>query len=230
MSSFYPGLREDSFWNPGQFAIDGELRAAFPSIQAEVDTLQPNDFHNESEGIQRSGKWQVYMLLEAGRWHEENLERLPVLSRILKQAPELRLAGGLVYLSRLTPGTVVAPHTGPTNMRLRLHFAIHVPEGDCALRVADEQCFWVQGECTVFNDFLKHEVWNRTQEERLILLIDIWHPDITLQERKMLDAIHWMSEQHGRSLLDYWRKNEVARTDARAVPHLRSAEIDDLVL
>lgn len=230
VSGFYPGLREDSFWRPEQFELSTALQREFPSIREEIEALDPNQFHDEAERIQRTGQWQVLMLLEAGRWHEENLKSLPVISRILKQSEEVRLAGGLAYLSRLSPGTVVAPHTGPTNMRLRLHFAIRVPDGDCAMRVADSERHWVEGESTVFNDFLQHEVWNRTDGERLILLVDVWHPDITPQERKLLEAIHWMAEQHGQGLLKYWKKNETAREGSRNAVRLRPADMDDLVL
>jgi hypothetical protein len=230
VSGFYPGLREDSFWPAEQFELGSTLQRHFTALKEEIDALDPEHFHDETERIERTGKWQVLMLLEAGRWNEDNLSRLPALSRILKEARELRLAGGLAYLSRLSPGTVVAPHTGPTNMRLRLHFAIRVPVGNCAMRVAGSERRWVEGESIIFNDFLEHEVWNRTDGERLILLVDLWHPDITAQERKMLEAIHWMAEQHGQGLLEYWKKNEIARKGTRSTLHVRASPMDDLVL
>jgi hypothetical protein len=230
VSGFYPGLRTDSFWNPEVFRLTSALQREFASIKDEINVLDAQDFHDESERIERTGKWQVFMLLEAGRWQEENLKRLPTLSHILKASNELRLAGGLVYLSRLGPGTIVAPHTGPTNMRLRLHFAIRVPEGDCAMRVDGSEHSWIEGQSVVFNDFLKHEVWNRTGEERLILLVDIWHPDITLPERKMLEAIHWMAQEHGHGLLEYWRKNDIARERSKVGQPIQMQDIDNLVL
>ena len=228
VSGFYPGLRETAFWPPEQFQLAATLQSEFIPIQEEIAALDPSQFHDEAERIRRTGKWQVLMLLEAGRWHEENLTQLPLLSRILRASQEIRLAGGLAYLSRLSPGTVVSPHTGPTNMRLRMHFAIKVPDGDCAMRVAGIEQRWIEGESTVFNDFWEHEVWNRTDSERLVLLVDIWHPDITLQERKMLEAIHWMAEQHGHGLLEYWKKNEVMRQESGIAAAIGTAEVDNL--
>lgn len=30
----------------------------------------------------------------------------------------------------------------------------------------------------VFDDCYEHEVWNRTDEERVLLLFDLWHPEL----------------------------------------------------
>ena len=34
------------------------------------------------------------------------------------------------------------------------------------------------------DDSYDHEVWNRTDQNRVLLLIDIWHPDISPHEKK----------------------------------------------
>ncbi len=40
--------------------------------------------------------------------------------------------------SRMRAGTHIAPHRGPTNLRLRCHLGITIPAGDCAIRVGEE--------------------------------------------------------------------------------------------
>lgn len=45
------------------------------------------------------------------------------------------------------------------------------------------------GKCMFFDDCYEHEVWNRTGEERVLLLFDLWHPDLVkevMQEAKAL--------------------------------------------
>lgn len=34
------------------------------------------------------------------------------------------------------------------------------------------------GKCLVFDDCYEHEVWNKTEGERVLLLFDLWHPDL----------------------------------------------------
>ena len=227
-SSYFPGLRDDAFWSPNQFPLCSVLVDNAAAIKKEVDGLGTVGFHDEAERIHRSGRWQVLMLLEAGLWNETNLVCLPTLASILKQHNEVKVAGGLVYLSRLAPGTIVAPHRGTTNMRLRLHFALQVPVGDCGLKVNGQSVQWKSDNCLVFNDYLTHEVWNRTAEERLVLLVDIWHPDLSASERRILETIHFMVERRAQRLLEYRAQNEMARQrQESATTPLKS--IDDLV-
>lgn len=35
-----------------------------------------------------------------------------------------------------------------------------------------------KGKCLVFDDCYEHEVWNKTDGERVLLLFDLWHPDL----------------------------------------------------
>lgn len=41
----------------------------------------------------------------------------------------------------------------------------------------------------IFDDSFEHEVWHNGTGVRLVLIVDIWHPDLTEQERKTLSPI-----------------------------------------
>jgi aspartyl/asparaginyl beta-hydroxylase (cupin superfamily) len=41
---------------------------------------------------------------------------------------------------------------------------------------------WQEGKCLVFDDSFEHEVWNKSDSERVVLLIQFWHPDLTEAE------------------------------------------------
>ena len=47
----------------------------------------------------------------------------------------------------------------------------------CRLRVGDNLVHWIEGEVLIFDDSFEHEVWNESENERLILIVDIPHPD-----------------------------------------------------
>lgn len=41
----------------------------------------------------------------------------------------------------------------------------------------------------IFDDSFEHEVWHNGTSFRLILIVDVWHPDLTEDERQSLVPI-----------------------------------------
>jgi aspartyl/asparaginyl beta-hydroxylase (cupin superfamily) len=94
----------------------------------------------------------------------------------------------------------IAPHYGPCNIRVRVHLPLQVPSGTAAppsaaggqasgatlpplgITVAGETRTWVEGEPLVFDDTYEHSTWNATSGERVVLLFDLWHPDLSAAE------------------------------------------------
>ena len=62
-----------------------------------------------------------------------------------------------------------------------------MPDG-CALRVGNETRPWREGELVVFDDSMEHEAWNLSKELRVVLLFDIWRPELTHRERALVAA------------------------------------------
>jgi beta-hydroxylase len=81
---------------------------------------------------------------------------------------------GSVGFSRLAAGTVIQPHTGDDFGFLRMHLGIQVPEGDIGLRVQGEDIKWQTGRAFIFDDSLLHEAWNRTDQDRVVLILDFY--------------------------------------------------------
>ena len=52
------------------------------------------------------------------------------------------------------------------------------------LRVADQVREWHEGSAVVLDDSYVHEVWNDSEESRVVLLLDLWHPDVRREERE----------------------------------------------
>jgi aspartyl/asparaginyl beta-hydroxylase (cupin superfamily) len=74
------------------------------------------------------------------------------------------------------------PHHGVTNVRVVGHLPLIVP-ADCALSVAGIEHRWRVGEVVTFDDTYLHEAWNRSDEIRVVMIFDLWHPDLTDVER-----------------------------------------------
>lgn len=206
---FYPGLRDQPWWDPEQFATVQALEASAAEIAAEFAALDPRTFHRESERIYRGGAWDVFLLYERGKKREDRCALVPLTSSIIESHSTLRTQAGLVYFSRLAPGSVVTPHRGPTNMRLRCHLGIKIPP-DCHISVDNDTRTWTEGRCIVFDDSFTHSVWNSSDEERIVLIVDLWHPDLDEEEVALLSGLHKYGTLIGESLQKYWRKNDEA--------------------
>ena len=96
----------------------------------------------------------------------------------------------------MAPGTQIAPHYGACNLKLRCHLPIIVPEAeekDLYLRVGADTVTWFKGNMIVFDDCYEHEAGNLAKTgDRVVLLIDIWHPDLSKYE---IQAIQEMFQQ-----------------------------------
>ena len=89
--------------------------------------------------------------------------------------------------SATAPGTHITKHNGPTNKKLRVQLPLIVPEGDgCRLRVGDETHVLREGEVFIFDDSFEHEAWCETETTRVVLIFDIWHPDLSDNEIRFL--------------------------------------------
>jgi Aspartyl/Asparaginyl beta-hydroxylase len=117
---------------------------------------------------------------------------------------------GFCFFSTLSGGSKIQAHTAPMNLRLRLHVPLIVPTGDtatnsdrpaCGIRVGPFVREWKEGSVMVLDDAYNHEVWNDTDEPRVILLIDIWHPDIPPVEKKAIVDLFQKAQQDG-----LWKK------------------------
>ena len=72
--------------------------------------------------------------------------------------------------------------------------AAAAPTNGRSIRVGDEVRTWVEGRCLLFDDSFEHEVWNDADEERLVLIVDVWHPDLKTDDQRKR---HLEKELHG---------------------------------
>jgi Aspartyl/Asparaginyl beta-hydroxylase/Domain of unknown function (DUF6817) len=206
----YPDLPSRPWHDPTAFPVAAYLQSHFAEISAELLSLDPARFQSESERIGRSGEWDVIFLYERGRRHDAVCAACPVTTRGIEGSETVRTLAGLIYVSRMRGGTHIAPHRGPTNLRLRCHLGIAVPAGDCAIRVGGETRRWTEGQCLVFDDHFEHEAWNHTGEDRIVLIVDLWHPDLTGAEIRLLEGLHAYADAAARRLARYWQTNATA--------------------
>ena len=122
----------------------------------------------------------------------------PRTMKSLEAADVVRIDGRPMelFFSRLRPGAHIPPHCGAANNRLTIHLPLIVP-GGCSIRVGSETHVWHEGELFAFDDSFEHEAWNRSSEDRVVLIFESHHPDLRPEER---DAIEFAFEERGRWL------------------------------
>jgi len=116
----------------------------------------------------------------------------------VKAADIVRIEGRPMelFFSRLKPGTHIPPHHGIANNRITVHLPLIVP-GDCSIRVGNAMHHWREGEIVAFDDSFEHEAWNRSPADRVVLIFEAHHPDLSREER---EAIQYAIEVRGRWL------------------------------
>lgn len=97
-----------------------------------------------------------------------NLKACPTIQRIVETTPGLVT----VEFSLLSADTHILPHTGFTDKVWRAHLGLIIPKGDVGIRVEDTIQGWEEGKVIVFDDSKEHETWNKTNEDRIVLMFD----------------------------------------------------------
>lgn len=165
-----------------------ELAASTDTIRRELLGLRDvHSFRPQVHNLVERGQWNAYYLYSYGGRVTENCRRCPETTRLIEKVEGLGTAG-MAYFSALTPGAHIEPHFGPTNVRLRCHLGLVVPEG-CHIRIGQERYSWKEGEAILMDDSFEHEVWNKSENTRIILIVDSWHPGLSEAERVALDAV-----------------------------------------
>jgi beta-hydroxylase len=126
----------------------------------------------------------VFGLYAFGKRLEDNCRLCPETVRVVETIPGLTTAG----FSRLEPGTHIKPHVGYASNVLRCHLGLVIPP-DCALRVGTEVRAWQEGKCMVFDDTTEHEAWNRSEQVRIVLLLDFTRDGSVFEPPQVAGAV-----------------------------------------
>ena len=139
-----------------------------------------------------SGRWYLFYLINQGVKNAENCLECPGTLEKIKGLNSVMLdcAFGNVVFSVLLPGTHIARHCGPTNVRIRCHVPLQTPEG-FFISVAGTERTWQEGKTLIFDDSFYHEVFSHGNgdEPRVVLMIDLWHPSLSLSEQEMIKKL-----------------------------------------
>lgn len=195
----FPGLIEREFHPRASFPWLAELEQSASAIQAEFEAVAvaeraqlvpyidypPHEAVRQWKPLNQSFNWTAIHLWRNGEPIIPNTCHCPKTMAILSMidSPDIVGCGPNAMFSLLTPKTSIPPHVGVNNTRLVCHLPLIVPEG-CWFRVGAETRDWREGEAFVFDDTIEHEARNPTDELRVVLIFDVWHPGLSAIERE----------------------------------------------
>lgn len=199
----FPGLPQRPFYAREAFDWVPALESATDSIRGEVQALlaQGADFRpyveqeqnrprRDFHGLHGDPSWTAFYLWKNGAPTGENQERCPCTVEAIRRVPLSAIGSRTpsVFFSLLRPGAHIPPHHGMLNSRLICHLPLIVPTGGW-LRVGGETRFWKEGRLLIFDDSIEHEAMNPAETLRLVLIFDIWRPELAEAERRGVSAI-----------------------------------------
>jgi aspartate beta-hydroxylase len=130
--------------------------------------------------------WRMFILKAYGVDVPRNRARCATLSALLDECDDVVSCA----LSFLAPGKHIPRHRGPFRGVLRFHLGLAMPRAadsslGTLLDVDGEEHRLDDGDCLLWDDTYPHEVWNRTDEVRIALLLDVWRSDMPLDMRML---------------------------------------------
>ena len=199
---YYPELPQIQFFDRGGFPWIERFEREFAAIRAEAAALLEVDTGFvpyiqgaanrpafDVRGLLDNPNWGAFFLIKDGVVVQDNAALCPRTLAALSEVPLCKIDNRTpsVLFSLLRPGTRIPPHHGFTNARLIGHLPLIVPP-NCALRVGNQTREWRAGEIMLFDDSIEHEAWNLSAEPRVVLIFDVWRPELSLKERELVAA------------------------------------------
>ena len=188
-------LRARAFWRREELSEEAQalveaLEAHWSVIAHEaLEAMSLGAFLLTQENLAASARqWQSLDLRRRAEPVAEHCRLSPSTCSLLAQHAATLSPMGQAKFSALIGGSHIFPHAGPSNGRLRVHLGLYMPEHGYAISVDGVNATWAPGQALVLDDSLVHEVFAppaaRASSMRMILIVDIHHPDLQPSERE----------------------------------------------
>jgi hypothetical protein len=200
--SYVPGLKAQPFYDIENHGWCRKLANKYKDIQREFKQVT-----SDMENLQRQGNnvwasaltedassygagWKTLVLMDRGIWDPTNTNLFP------KTAKAVRDSGAPVtevFFASMQPHSDIQPHSDFTNFVVTCHLGLDIPESGnnkCRLTIGDETRQWINGQVMLFDTSIRHRAINEADETRYILMLRVWHPDLTPVECQALQFIY----------------------------------------
>lgn len=215
---------------PAFFAIDNKpwkalLENNFHIILSELQQIIDNDNKNvvpyyNATLASNPKAWTIFPLRFWGKENSENKLKAPQTVDLIDKIEGVTSYG----FSILKANSSIKPHYGDSNVMYRCHLTLKSSGtiNEIGMRVANEKTEWINGQLFAFCDAHNHEVWNHTNEDRWVLIIDILREEFLKQEKQicqLVNATLWWQLKFQKNYflkhLPKWSRGLLMRVTAR---------------
>jgi aspartate beta-hydroxylase len=191
-----PGLTAMPLWEASLFPLAARLAARFALIRQEsLALLARQDAFGQEPGVVNVGSatapssslrgvWLGYYLQRYFRRQRQAAAGAPITLRTLDDEPLAREA----MLSFLAPGATIGLHSDLVNFVVTIYLPLFSAPG-AWIRFGDQVQTWDEGRCFVADSTYYHTSVNHSPWWRGVLIVDVWHPELTPVERAVLEEI-----------------------------------------
>jgi beta-hydroxylase len=143
-------------------------------LEDHADLPNFQDISKDQIEITDDDRWKTFFLYGYGFTAKLGVEMCPRTAELMREIPGMTTA----MISILSPHKHILDHRGPYKGVLRYHLGLIVPADAeaCRIRVGEDIRHWEEGKSLIFDDTFNHEVWNDTDETRVVLFVDVLRP------------------------------------------------------
>jgi beta-hydroxylase len=160
-----------------KFPMLKELQKSHDKIRADLDYILSH--HEDIPALHEvhprdlyvpGRAWRTYLFKIWGHEIRENIDAAPDTYEAISRLPGVHTA----LFSILHGYAEIEPHRGSAAGVVRFHYPLIVPDKpeDCWIEIGGHHFFWKEGEPLVFDDTREHWVKNKTNQTRVVLIID----------------------------------------------------------
>ena len=177
--------------DPFFFSIDNipiakELEQNYAAIYEETKMLwQKNvmdsiltqrDYHDYDDTQFPPNSWKKLVFRIWGIDNKYICDKFPLIASYVKNHPEITSC----FITKLAPHSIITGHSGISNAQYRIHLGLQIPVTDaelCGIEVGNQKKPWQNGKAFAFLDGHYHHVWNKTDQDRYLLIVDVCRPE-----------------------------------------------------
>jgi beta-hydroxylase len=147
-----------------------EIRDEFLEYQKSYKIPIFGEIISDNISDDQNEKWRLAMLKIYGK-NTDLCKFFPVTCSIINKIPRCRLS----MFSILEPNKKIPKHKGSSKCVLRYHLGLIIPKDyeNCSITINNERRVWEEGKDIIFDDTFEHFVENNTNEQRVVLFLDI---------------------------------------------------------
>lgn len=204
--SYVPNLSIKPFWDVSDVSWSRHLEENWEVVRDEFRRVALGDEKwikengnnvwagavDTAAGGEYGPGWRTLVLMDSGRWDSVNSGLFPETCRLIQKSGVPCVEA---FFASMDPQSDIKPHSDNVNFVLTSHLGLEIPGNDsepkaCRLSVGDQTRPWEEGQVMMFDTSLLHDAVNDSDKYRYILMMRVWHPDLSPVETKALEFIY----------------------------------------